>query len=474
MQRTAVLYGVAASTLLAAFLLAPRERPPAPVPPPPVPPPAPASPVVDLAWSDGALQVRARLDRGALQPGSGEPVWMDVSVTAIGVEHRAPLTTILVMDRSGSMAGDKIEAARLAGQRFVAALRDGDQLGIVSFGTDVTVDFPIATMDAATRAQAARVVARTEEGGGTNISGGLQAAKSLLARADLAGRTARIVFVSDGRPTEGERRTSQLVQLADGIRQGGVTMSTLGLGLDYNEDLMEALAVEGGGRYHYLRGGAELAAILDAELKHATSIAAADVKLHLPTTFGPFKVGAAPGADLSFGTRATIDVGDLAAGEERRLLVRLDVEPTWAHGHAVEARFAAPEITYKRPTATAPTMLANRGDHFRMLATQDASTVDGSRVGDVRARVLQVEASLALTESMRQYAEGDVAGARRKLEAKKTALEAFAAATGDASAARGAMDLGEAMDKVQAAAPTSAAGMDYVKSTKAKAFELRR
>ncbi len=472
MQRTAVIYGVAVSTLVAAFLLAPRPRRTEPVHVP-VPVPTTDASVVDLSFADGTVQVRARLDRGVLLQGANEPLWMDVTLKAIGAEQRAPLTAILVVDRSGSMAGDKIEAARLAAHRFVAGLKDGDQLGIVSFGTDVTLDQTVVTIDAATRAAAQRVVGRIEEGGGTNIAGGLRAAKELLGRVDLSGRAARIVFVSDGRPTEGERRTAQLVGLADGIRSGGVTMSTLGLGLDYNEDLMEALAVSGGGRYHYLREGAELAGILDAELKHAASIVAAGVKLHLPASFAGLRVTASPGADLRFLDRAVIDVGDLAAGEERHVLVRLDVDPN-AAGRLQTLHFAAPELTYRRPSSTEQTLLANRGDHFKVLASADVSVVEQSRDAAVRARVLQVDASIALTESMKAYAEGDVAGARMKLESKRASLQAVAQSTGDANLAREAADMGAAMNKLDAAAPSSAAGMDLVKSTKAKAFQLRR
>src|SRR5689334_14113666 len=127
MQRTAVIYGLAISTLVGAFFLVPRLKP-APTPDPiPVPVPKPdasLAPVTDLVYSDGVLEAHARLDRGYLMANGNEPVWMDVSVKANGVQTRAPLTSILVIDRSGSMAGDKIDAARLAGERFVNGMRD--------------------------------------------------------------------------------------------------------------------------------------------------------------------------------------------------------------------------------------------------------------------------------------------------------------------------------------------------------------
>src|SRR5688572_10992213 len=100
MQRTAVIYGLALSTLAGAFFLAPRLQP---EPPKPEPEPIAVStlgPITELIYSDGTLEVTARLDRGHLLRGGGEPVWMDVAIKASGVGSRAPLTTILVVDRS--------------------------------------------------------------------------------------------------------------------------------------------------------------------------------------------------------------------------------------------------------------------------------------------------------------------------------------------------------------------------------------
>src|SRR5206468_8858025 len=133
MQRTAVIYGLAPSTLAGAFSLAPRLKPtpkPDPVPVPTTP--AAAEPVTDLVYSDGVLEAHARLDRGYLLMHQNEPVWIDLAVKANGVATRAPLTSVIVLDRSGSMAGDKIDAARMAAERFVRGLKDGDAVGIIT------------------------------------------------------------------------------------------------------------------------------------------------------------------------------------------------------------------------------------------------------------------------------------------------------------------------------------------------------
>ena len=471
MQKTALIFGLALSTLVGALLLAPRMKapdPPKPTPKRPVP--TAQSPITELIYADDTLQVTARLDRGYLDARSTEPLWMDVAIKASGVQTHAPLSAVLVVDRSGSMAGDKIDGARMAAERFVNSLRDGDALGVITFGTDVSTELPLTVIDSASRSRALRVVRGIEEGGGTNIDGGMRAAQRLLDQSDLSGRVARVVLVSDGRPTEGDRREATLAGHAANLREHGITTSTLGLGLDYNEDLMERMALDGGGRYHYLRHADQMAKILDDELQHGAAVIATGTRLFFRAD-GVLEVLDAPGARVNRGgSQLAIDVGDLAAGEERHVLVKL--RPS-AMGDVLE--FAAPEITYKKAGQSSASLLAQRADPFRVFATTDLAVLDTSRRDDVRVRVLQVEASLALTESMQDYAKGDATNAQRKLAAKKAELGAFAARTKSRELAAEAENFDNVMQAVQAApAPASEAAQDMIKEQKARAFSLRR
>lgn len=471
MQRTAVIFGLAASTLIGALLLVPRTVEP-PKPPQPVPVPQAKAPITQLIYGDGTLEVHATVDRGLLSPGSVEPVWMDVAIKASGVQHRAPLAAVLVIDRSGSMAGDKIDAARLAAERFVNGMAQGDMLSVVSYGSDVSVDLPFTTVNEATRREALNIVRRIEEGGGTNIDGGLLAARSQLTLADTSGKVARVVLISDGRPTEGDRRSATLVGHSQGLRQSGITTSTIGLGLDYNEDLMEQLAVVGGGRYHYLKTGAEMARILDAELQHGRNVVASNVKLHLDRALAPgVRVLEASGQlDAGNGNKLLIDVGDLAAGEVRHVLVKLDVS-----GATGGVSFAAPEFIYKKAGQSSESLVAHRADAFRLEASNDVTAVNASRIDDVRVRVLQIEASVALTQSMQAWSSGQGDKAKADLARARADVKAAAARTGNAMLMREAQNLDDVYDSVaRAPAPSSAAGMDMVKAQKARAFELRR
>jgi Ca-activated chloride channel family protein len=474
MQRTVVLYAAAIVTLIGAFFLVPRlDEPPAPEPPPPPPAPVADNAITRLSYADAAVQVDARLDRGHIlvQNGmsDGEQLYMDVGVKAVAAGNRAPLAAVLVIDRSGSMAGDKIDQARMAAERFVGRLQAGDQLAIISYGTDVSVDMPLQRVDSQSKTRARRVINAIEEGGGTNIDGALRVARRTLQRAGSISGVARVVLISDGRPTEGSRSADKLASHSASLRDAGATVSTLGLGLDYNEDLMERLAIDGAGRYHYLRRARELSSILDDELKHASSVVARGVKLFVKAPAG-LSFADAPGTRFVNGRAGVeVDLGDLASGEERRVL--LAFKPA---NISAPVALAAPELTYVPALADGKRLLSHRSDTFRVVPTDDGTILNAGRRDEVRVRVLEVLASVELTESMNAYREGRVDEARKILRRNKARVSKAATETKSARLLEEAKNLGAVLDEVQANAPSSAKAQDIVKHQKARAYSVRR
>ncbi|MCP4504579.1 MAG: VWA domain-containing protein [Deltaproteobacteria bacterium] len=476
MKHPAPLFAFAVATLAGAFLLSSSTTPP---PKRPVVKKTPVKkstqPVGALTFADHTLQVTAQLDRTHLQqiPGgvASESVWMNVELQGADTGARADLAAVLVIDRSGSMAGEKIDNARRAARRMLNQLKDGDQLAIVSYGSDISVDLPLTFLNAQSRARAKRVIGSLEEGGGTHIDGGMKAATRLIQKAQLTGKVGRVILISDGRPTEGERRSDVLVRHSNALREMGVTLSTIGVGLDYNEDLMQALATSGGGRYHYLKRSRQLSAIVDAELSHASRIVARSVQLHLSQSLPGFEVVAVNGISTSDKGMIMVKVGDLAAGEKRSVLLRLDVKPI-ALSAASARTFAAPEVLYTKAIDGQPTLLAQRADHFHMALSNDAHVVDQSRDAHVRVQVLKMATAMELQTSMKAYSRGDLKGATDGLQKRMSALSSVAKETGDNDLKREAENVSRVLKKLRKAAPKSDLGMDLVKEQKAHAFDL--
>jgi hypothetical protein len=119
------------------------------------------------------------------------------------------------------------------------------------------------------------------------------------------------------------------------------------------------MAVDGGGRYHYLKTGAQMAQILDDELQHGRNVVASNVKLHLPRALASgLQVLGAPGQkDGGNPNKLVVDVGDLAAGEERHVLIKVDATV------AADVGFAAPELLYTKAGESAQSLVAQRADY---------------------------------------------------------------------------------------------------------------
>jgi Ca-activated chloride channel homolog len=136
----------------------------------------------------------------------------------------------------------------------------------------------------------------------------------------------RIILMSDGEPTEGVTNAADLEQLAREIRGQGVTVSSIGLGTDFNEDLMQGLAESGSGGYAYLRDGSQLATIFQKDLQQASTTIARDVLLRLDLPDG-VQLGDVLGYRSNVqGRTITVPLSDFSSGQVERVVVRLRVD----------------------------------------------------------------------------------------------------------------------------------------------------
>src|SRR5207245_2805410 len=110
---------------------------------------------------------------------------------------------------------------------------------------------------------------------------GLKVGEEQLKRADCEGCVKRLVLMSDGQPTEGIQSVAGLTRIASQLHERGVSVTSLGVGYDFNEDLMTQLAQVGGGSYAYLKDSAALASIIQRDLQQAGTLVARDVRLNV-------------------------------------------------------------------------------------------------------------------------------------------------------------------------------------------------
>ena len=162
---------------------------------------------------------------------------------------RPPNTLQVVLDRSGSMAGDRLEAAKDSLALLVGRLDPRDNFGLVTFDNDVQVPVPAGPLT--DKSRVVEMIRSIPSGGSTNLSGGLLRGIQ-EARRIKGDRGATQLLVSDGHANQGVTDPDALGKVAADARERGVTTSTIGIGLGYDEKLMADVATGGAGR-HALR-----------------------------------------------------------------------------------------------------------------------------------------------------------------------------------------------------------------------------
>ena len=455
MNRTTGFLAVAAALLLTAVVVGlPRTSSPAPVPPPAptpvvnVPPPTPTPAPVPVP-SPGSLSLTGRLSHPYLVPGTSD-VFATLEVSAVDVpgSTRAPVNLAVVIDRSGSMSGAKIENARRAASRLVDLLDEHDRLSVVHYGTDVAAMGGVfATPE--NKLKLKRFIAHIVDEGGTNIGDGLAAGARHIERAKTDFRVNRLLLLSDGQPTVGITSAQGLSNVVRNIRAQGVSVTSLGVGADFNEDLMQRLADVGGGSYGFISDAAAMATLFQKDLEQAGTMVAqgATLSFTLPAGVRFVEVYGRPVSQV--GNTVTITLPDFSARQVEKLVVHLSASPGVRSGTVDIAGF---QLAYTDLLTSKP---ADARLSLAAMVTEDGTLAMEKR--DKTAVVLATKARAAVNYQKAAEAidRGDFGGAQRSLQANEQIF--FDA---DAVAGKGSMAderaTNSAIYGLSTAAPTAA------------------
>lgn len=326
-------------------------------------------------------------------------IWVDAPKRKVRPERRGPIELALVVDTSGSMGGSKIVAAREAASTLVRSLRDGDIVALDAFSDEAQTIVPPTVVSAGTREAILGEIRRLVPSGSTNIFAGLTLAQNQIAAAPATHAIRRIVVLSDGQANRGPSSPEMLGSIA---RQGlriGAQVTSLGVGIDYDERTLNEMAVQTNGRLHHVVEPQETAGVLASELALVDSTLANDAFVEIVAAPGVeiLRAEGLPGDRFAGGLR--IPLGALHAGQHREALVRVRiVDP---------ATFSAQQ----RPLASVRLRFrdAEEGNLERIqevIARAQLST-------DARAVAASQDARTQGMIAMRQSAEAQLAAAQR-------------------------------------------------------------
>ena len=363
--------------------------------------------------NEHGLTIAAGLDRATLKAGETQKAYVRVVVQSRrpAGTSRAPLNLALVIDRSGSMAGPRIEAARRAAMETIDRLGRDDILSIVSYDDRVETHMPATKV---TNPSDARTAIRgLGPRGSTAIYAGLQAGAAEARKFKAKDRTNKIILLSDGLANVGPSQPADFAGLGRELASEGLTVSTVGLGLGYNEDLMQQLATAADGSHAFVQEPADLAQFLARELDDTLGIVAQDVEIIVTLAPG-VKPLRSLGRDATVdGNRMTFKVNQLVGGADQVLVAEVEVSADIAKASSDVRPIAGVEMTYVAAGTTArETQTTHVAAGFDTAAASDGS-VDREVVKDVTALVVRAERQ----EAVRLRDQGRHEEARRKFQA---------------------------------------------------------
>jgi Ca-activated chloride channel family protein len=349
---------------------------------------------------------------------------------------RTPLDLALVLDRSGSMSGRKLAAATKAAGMLVRRLRAEDVIAVVAYDDQVVTVAEPAT--GAAQPDLARRIEAIRAGGSTNLSGGWLRGRELVARTRTDGAVRRVLLLTDGLANVGITDPASLVGLCAVARTEGITTTTIGVGEDYDETLLAAMADAGGGHTYFIESPDQAPAIFTEEIGDLLAVSAQNLRVTvLPSPWARIAIvhHAYPRTDVHGG--ACYDMGDLYAREPGVLLAEFLIEPIAAAADSVDVA----ELVVEADVIVDGGRIERREVRLPIrFSPAEGPSVDPA----IRREVLLFEAARARREALERRARGDDDGAQYTLREASSLLEL--AAAGDAEIEEEARDLGGIAD----------------------------
>lgn len=276
---------------------------------------------------------------------------------------RPPQAIALVIDRSGSMQGRPLDEARRCAEFVVLRLRPTDTVSVVQFDNRVQRLWPAVPLGDGNAVRGA--IGSIHSGGNTNLHGGWLDGADSLAGVPGAGLK-RVILLSDGCANEGLTDSAEIAAQCAAWAAKGVTTSTYGLGDNFNEDLMVAMARAGGGNHYYGDTAEDLMEPFQQELDLLANLALRQVELsvsppdglhvemlnELPTVGTGWRL-----PDLAWGAeawailRVTVPAGALPGLGDRMTVLRISVTGQSLQGEVVALEKAGLALPVLSPSA---------------------------------------------------------------------------------------------------------------------------
>ncbi len=327
---------------------------------------------------------------------------------------QGPINVALVIDTSGSMEGKPIEDARAASLAMVNSLSDRDKLAVIVFHSRTEVLLPSTELDSDSRKLVRDKLGAMKAQGTTDLAGGLRAGLAEAQKSFDPHGINRVVLVGDGVPNN----PAGIRELAQNAGSQAIPITALGLGQDYDESLMGAVAQLSGGQFHYVRESSEVASFFKNEVLRLKQVFARNASLELTTGPG-VRIKEVVGEPMSStGSGVRVALGDISRSDVRDLVVKLHAD---AHRDGAPVELLDAVLSYEDPFSAGTRV--ERRVFLGAKATASKDDLTRGRNPDVEDTVATKTAAAETLKAIELVRNGDNARASAALDQAANEVE---------------------------------------------------
>lgn len=369
--------------------------------------------------------ITARADRRLARPHAHSKRFVLVQVTAPAAarrRERLPVNLAFVLDRSGSMSGEKIDLAR---QTIVAALDqldERDRFSVIAYDDQIEVVVESTPASAEARRMAVSRLGVIDARGSTNLSEGWFRGAEQVAGRLAADGVNRCLLVTDGLANHGITDATELAGHAAELRARGVSTTTFGIGADFDETLLQSIADAGGGHFYFVRDARTIRDHITSEVGETLEIVARGVELELivPAAIGIEAIS--PQATRLATDRTIVTLGDLVSEQVIDVVLRV----TLPYGELGAATGVVIGLRDRDGVLAADGRTSGTDTRVAWTYADNAANDGQARDVEVDRAVATQFAARARQEAVRRNRAGDYQGARDILEATAKRIKRYA------------------------------------------------
>ncbi len=297
--------------------------------------------------SKSHVGLQVELDRGVLPTDNPQNVVIKVTLDAPNPPQdteRPPVNLAIILDRSGSMSGQKLEKAKEAAIEALHRLSPQDIFSLIVY--DTNVDTIVPAQKATNIHWIESRIKGIHTGGNTALFGGVSQGAAEI-RKNLGDRYVnRIILLSDGLANIGPQTPEDLGRLGAALIKEEISVTTVGVGMDYNEDLMARLSQNSDGNTYFVESSVDLPRIFAAELGDVLNVVAKKVNITIECPDGVKPVRIIGREGRIKGNTVELSINQLYGGQDKYALVEVTI-PSGKNGESIEV--ARARVTYDNP-----------------------------------------------------------------------------------------------------------------------------